>query len=393
MSEISLAEAARRSGVAASTLKRWAEQRIVPLEDGHWTQASAAQARIVARMRERGHSLREIKRAVKDGRLAAGFLEELLPVTGEGRSRREAAELIGMEDDLAERFMSLIGNPMLSSDRLTDEDIEMLWTLKRILDTGFPLVALLQLVRVYSQSLRRIAETEVRLFHLFVHEPLIAEGVPALEMAEQMTEMAEQLMPVIAPVTRYFHEEFLRHYMQQDVIGHMEHDLQSSRHPDHISMSFCFVDLTGFTRFTEEAGDETAIDLIERFVETVEATLPGEASLVKTIGDEVMIASPHPASLVDWAIGLLTLFRERPRPRAGIHHGRAVFRGGDYFGGDVNLAHRVVARAMAGEVVVTGSVLDEIVDDDHLRIEPIGEAELKGVGESTRLYLVDSTRT
>ena len=39
-------------------------------------------------------------------------------------------------------------------------------------------------------------------------------------------------------------------------------------------MAFCFVDLTGFTRFTEEEGDEEALDLVERFVETVEATLP-----------------------------------------------------------------------------------------------------------------------
>ena len=42
-------------------------------------------------------------------------------------------------------------------------------------------------------------------------------------------------------------------------------------------MAFCFVDLTGFTRYTEEEGDEEAFDLVERFVETVEATLPAEA--------------------------------------------------------------------------------------------------------------------
>ena len=32
-------------------------------------------------------------------------------------------------------------------------------------------------------------------------------------------------------------------------------------------MAFCFVDLTGFTRYTEEEGDEEALDLVERFVE------------------------------------------------------------------------------------------------------------------------------
>ena len=59
-----------------------------------------------------------------------------------------------------------------------------------VLDAGFPLVALLQLVRVYAQSIRKIAEAEVRLFHLYVHEPLIRDGVPALEMAEEMEGLA-----------------------------------------------------------------------------------------------------------------------------------------------------------------------------------------------------------
>ena len=86
-------------------------------------------------------------------------------------------------------------------------------------------------------------------------------------------------------------------------------------------MAFCFVDLTGFTRYTEEEGDEEALDLVERFVETVEATLPAEALIVKTIGDEVMIVSPDPVTLTEWAVGFLGLFGERPQPRVGLHYG------------------------------------------------------------------------
>ena len=52
---ISLNEAARISGVSASTLKRWAAAGVVPVRGGRWTSAAAAQARVVARMRERGH--------------------------------------------------------------------------------------------------------------------------------------------------------------------------------------------------------------------------------------------------------------------------------------------------------------------------------------------------
>ena len=64
-----------------------------------------------------------------------------------------------------------------------------------VLRAGFPLVALLQLVRVYAQSIRKIAEAEVRLFHLYVHEPLIREGVTPLEMAEEMERLAARAAP------------------------------------------------------------------------------------------------------------------------------------------------------------------------------------------------------
>ena len=213
-----------------------------------------------------------------------------------------------------------------------------------VLESGFPLVAFLQLIRVYAQSIRKVADAEVRLFHLYVHEPMMQDGVEPLEMAEQMGSLASDLLPITAPLMEYMHARYLRFYIEQDVVGHMEAGRSRGRaEMARVSMAFCFVDLTGFTRYTEEEGDEEALDLVERFVDTVEATLPAEATIVKTIGDEVMVVSPDRPSLTEWAVGFLTLFQERPQPRVGIHFGAAVFRDGDYFGGDVNLAHRIVS--------------------------------------------------
>jgi len=45
-----------------------------------------------------------------------------------------------------------------------------------VLDAGIPLPAFLQLMRVYGQVMAQIADAEVRLIHLYVHEPLIARG-------------------------------------------------------------------------------------------------------------------------------------------------------------------------------------------------------------------------
>ena len=88
------------------------------------------------------------------------------------------------------------------------------------------------------------------------------------------------------------------------------------------------------------------------------------------------------------AIGFLALFEDRPKPRAGIHYGTAVFRDGDYYGGQVNLAHRVVNRALGGEVMITEAVRMTIEDHPDLDTEPIGEVELKGFPVPTPLFLV-----
>src|SRR6188472_1573537 len=315
---ISLGEAARRSGVPASTLKRWAEEKVVPVRKGRWTAAAAAQARVVSRMRERGYSLEDLKSAGKEGRLAFGFTEELFTGADESITVEQAAEETGLEPELVERILVILGTPR-GHRELSRDDLAALRHCARVLAAGFPLVAFLQLVRVYAQSMRRIADAEVRLFHLYVHEPLIRDGVPELEMAGEMGELAGDMLPLASPLIDYLHTRYLRFFLEQDVIGHMEGELDVASDLGQVPVTLCFIDLTGFTRYTEEEGDLEALDVVENFVETVEETLPPEATIVKTIGDEVMVVSPDAASLTEWAVGLLARLPERPRPRVGIH--------------------------------------------------------------------------
>ncbi len=386
---ISLSEASRRSGVSTATLKRWAAEKIVPVRRGRWTAAAAAQARVVARMRERGHSLEELKKAGREGRLAFGFAEELFARGDEQQvTIEEVSEETGLEPELIERILVILGTPLGRERLLSPEDVSAMRHCAGVLAAGFPLVAFLQLVRVYVQSIRRIADAEVRLFHLYVHEPLIRDAVPELEMAEEIGELAGDILPMAAPLTEYLHQRYLRYFLEQDVVGHMESELGASgSQVHHVPVTLCFIDLTGFTRYTEEEGDLEALDVVENFVQTVESTLPPEATVVKTIGDEVMVVSPDPGSLTEWAVGLLDRFPERPQPRVGIHYAQAVYRDGDYFGTHVNLAHRVVGRALAGEVMVTDAVAESL-GERGLTCSPIGEVILKGFPEPTELFLV-----
>jgi adenylate cyclase len=385
---MSRSEAARRVGVTAQTLRRWAQDGLVPqARDGRWPRAAVAQARIVARLRERGHSLAEIRAATDSGRLAFGFVDELMPAHERTHTLEAAAADTGLEPALIERVFLSMGFNTASVERLSDDDLELLRHVAVVLAAGFPLVALLQLVRVYGQALAQMADAEVRLFQLYVHEPLMREGVPGVRMGEEMEELARELLPLASPIMDRVHQRFLAHFIEQDVIGHMESDLEGAPLDlGRLRVAIAFADLAGYTRLTEEEGEEEAVDAVERFIEDVEVTLPEGARVIKTIGDGVMIVGSDAAALVDWAVGFQRLVADRrPLPRIGMHYGPTLYRDGDYYGREVNQAARVAARARAGEVLVTRAIVDQ--SGPHLEFERIGEVRLKGFDHATELFV------
>jgi adenylate cyclase len=382
---MTLQEAAERVGVTSATLRRWTRDGLIPQYGGEWTPSAVGTARVVARMRDRGHSLAEIRTASEEGRLAFGFLEDLFPTDQKRISVREAARETGLEPGLVSRLVSSLGAGPAKADTVSEDDMQLLRYVAAVLDRGFPLVALLQLVRVYTQAMARVADAEVRLFHLYVHEPLMRSGSTGVETAEQMHALSREVLPLAGPILDQVHQRYLQHFVEQDVVGHMEADLSgSSVDLGRMRVAIAFADLTGYTRLTEEEGELTALDAVERFVEAVENTLPDEARVIKTIGDEAMIVGPDPSALTDWAVGFQRLYRGRPLPRIAIHYGVALFRDGDYYGRDVNIASRVAARAAGGEVLVTRPVVEQ--SGSHLEFERIAEVRLKGFTEPTEIF-------
>jgi len=386
---MTLAEAARRMGVTPGMLRRWVRRGLVPQFHGEWTPSALGAARVVARMRERGHSLAEIQRATEEGRLAFGFLEEMFPTDQARISVRDAARETGLDEGLVVRLLSGLGISREHAGTVSEDELQLLRYVSAVLESGFPLVALLQLVRVYGQSMARIADAEVRLFHLYVHEPLLRAGANGVETAEQMHALSREVLPLVGPVLDQIHQRYLTHFVEQDVVGHMESDLEidgTAVDLGRMRVAIAFADLAGYTRLTEEEGERTAVDAVERFVDAVEVTLPDEARVIKTIGDEAMIVGSDPASLTDWAVGFQAMQSERPLPRIAVHYGVAMYRDGDYYGRDVNIASRMAARSAGGEVLVTRPVVDA-VSAPHLEFERIGEVRLKGFTESTEVFL------
>jgi adenylate cyclase len=390
--ELTLAQVAARAGVSPATVRRWVALGLVPGHDGRWTPASAAYVRVVARLRARGHPLEQIKRATDRGQLAVGPLENLLSGS-EGRyTLAEVSRASHLDAGLIERVYSTMGLGALGLNAYSEEDLTMMRYAASVLDAGLPVGAFLQLMRVYGQVLAQIADAEVRLIHIYVHEPLMRNGVPSEEIAQEMEGLTSEVLPFASPFMNYLHGRFLAHFVEQDMIGHMESDLSEEALAEgRLRVAIAFADLAGYSRLTVEHGDEVAVGTVERFVEAVEQSLPLEARVIKTLGDEVMVVGADPAALTRWAVALQRgVAAGDPQPRIGIHYGEALYRDGDYFGSDVNQAARVVARAAGGEVLVTGPVVEAAAELGGLAFARIGEVRLKGFSEPTELFVASA---
>ncbi len=389
--ELTLAQVAARTGVSPATVKRWVSRGLVPGYDGRWTPTAMAYVRVVARLRARGHTLEEIKRASDNGQLAIGPIENLLSRAEPRHSLKDASKATGLEVDLIKRIAATMG---LTLEALSDEDLEMLGYAAAVLSAGFPPAAFLQLMRVYGQVIAQIADAEVRLIHLYVHEPLMRAGVPSVEIAEEMEGLAREVFPFAAPFMNYLHGRLLAHFVEQDMIGHMEADLaeEAPLQEGRLRVAIAFADLAGYAQLTVERGDEAAVSTVERFAEAVAQTLPADARVIKTLGDEVMVIGSDPAALTRWAVGLQAgIAPGDPPPRIGIHYGEVLYRDGDYFGREVNQAARVVARAGGGEVLVTRPVVEMASGVNGIAFNRIGEVRLKGFSEPTELFTALST--
>src|SRR5271166_819239 len=141
---LTLQETAARAGISAGTLRRWAGDGLIPSYegDGDWSQQAVFRARLVARLRERGHSLEEIKQATEEGRLAFGYIEELFPEVEDRRyTRRQAAKETGLEPGLIDRVVAALGMSPEPSASLSEIDVQLLHYVAAVLEAGLPLVA------------------------------------------------------------------------------------------------------------------------------------------------------------------------------------------------------------------------------------------------------------
>jgi adenylate cyclase len=112
--------------------------------------------------------------------------------------------------------------------------------------------------------------------------------------------------------------------------------------------------------------------------------------LVKSIGDEVMVAGSDPVAVTDVLVGLAGFVDAHPvltAVRAAAAQGELQGRGGDWFGAEVNLAARAVKLASPGQVVVTDPVADALAAAGRA-VTPLEPRAVRGVAGPVTLHLV-----
>lgn len=129
----------------------------------------------------------------------------------------------------------------------------------------------------------------------------------------------------------------------------------------------------GFTALTAAHGDDRAAEVALALHAGVRRLLEGlDAELVKSLGDGLMLRSPDPGLAIRLGIRIVAEFESVPGfppVRVGMHHGPAVCREGDWYGGTVNVAARLCAAAGGGEVLVSEATCQAAGRVWHVRFE------------------------
>jgi class 3 adenylate cyclase len=124
-----------------------------------------------------------------------------------------------------------------------------------------------------------------------------------------------------------------------------------------VSRSFAFVDLCGFTAFTEERGVQETVRVLADFRTCLRQTASRRSVRVaKWLGDGAMIVAVEPGLLVEWLLEIEHDFAASSLPlqvSAGATIGSAIlFEGDDYISSSINLAAHLCQAAKGGEVLL-----------------------------------------
>ena len=388
----SRAQAAERAGVEPQHIARLIDLGIlVPKREDRFSSGDVRRVQMAKSLEDAGILLQDVAAAIQRGALSLEFLD----AAGYERFTQLAAESFQQVSDRTQIPLELltvireaIGMAQPSpDDRLREDEMAIVRFIELQFAEGFHPAAIERVLRVQGDSTRRIADAEAAWWNTEVVEPAMSadEGPQGISNAD----LTDRIAPVMEQaVLAMYHMNQARAWTANIVDGFEELMAKAGIRSrlDRVP-AICFLDITGYTRLTQERGDDAAANLataVARLVQRRSVQRGGKT--IKWLGDGVMFYFDDPRQGVRAALEMVAELADAELPPAhvGLHVGPVLFQEGDYFGQTVNLSARIADFAQAGEVLVS-QVAAEASRSEGLLFLDIGPVELKGVSGTVHL--------
>jgi adenylate cyclase len=237
-----------------------------------------------------------------------------------------------------------------------------------------------------------VAQFQAHYFHNTVEEPFRRRGLrdnEAFEAAinEVGLRMGHSTEEMLGWLYRRHAEIFSTEHQFEHVETALEEAGVRQRSPRGIEAA-AFADLSGYTRLTEEVGDDEAARVSLSLAQLVnEVAAEHHGDVVKMLGDGVHFHFRDPGDAVRASLEIVDIVGPRGLPPAhvGVNAGPMIYDEGDYFGRTVNIAARIAAQASANRVFV-GEDLVRGVEPEGFQVREVGQFDLKGIAQPVTLY-------
>ena len=253
----------------------------------------------------------------------------------------------------------------------------------------------LRAARLLGDATRRATEGWVALFMEAIDlDPQRRATMSVDTLGPRMFEPAVRVAQLLEPMATWLLRRHMELALNALNVESMERALEvHGRRPVSRDLpAIVFADLSGFTRLTDEYGDELAARHASTLADlAVAAAQAFRGRLVKQLGDGVMLAFGRAGDAVGAAFELRRGAEEQGLPpvHTGISAGPVVERDGDFYGRTVNLASRISAVAAPGELLANQTAAEAA---EGATAVPVGPAVLKGVAAAVPLFRLEGPR-
>ena len=396
-------ELALRLGVPAARVTELADRGILDRDaDGRFDPGDVHRVRLLEAFEDAGVPLDILEAASRAGLISLTYYDQLHPPPDLASTRTYdefKASLDPGGRELLARLYAAFGLAEPDEDAgLSAADETLLADLLRtVVETGQPDLAL-RAVRLFGEGARRSADGALGIYGEAVSRsdaPLA--GLPEDELFERLLQPWAHFARLSPSIATWLTSHHMTRAIDEYSLVASERILEESGFvPSRGSEqpAVAFVDLTGFTRITQERGDEEAARLALRLGDvTTEVVEPRGGRLVKLLGDGALIRFADAMTAIDGTLDLLESLprADLPTGHAGVASGPLIARDGDVFGRTVNLAARISDAAPDGRLYVPTDVAAALPAAARARlvIAAVEAPLLQGIG---RVELVDVRR-